>query len=132
MKVIIAGSRTLTDPELVGSIMSKCPHLEVTEVVSGMARGIDFLGYEWAKFHGIPCKEMPANWNPNGGFDPEAGFKRNQDMADYADALVAIWDGKSNGTRDMIKRARKAGLNVDIFIVNPDDQTPPPSLLDFM
>ena len=44
-----------------------------------------------------------------------AGKIRNQAMADAADALVALWDGNSGGTADMIRRARAAGLKVFVY-----------------
>ena len=85
---------------------------DITEVVSGGARGADLLGERWAKDHGIPVKRFPAKWNrqPDGSYDKGAGFKRNEEMARYADALIAMPGG--NGTADMIRRARNHGLKV--------------------
>ena len=40
---------------------------------------------------------------------------RNQVMADHADALIAVWDGASKGTADMIDRAKKRGLKVFVY-----------------
>lgn len=65
------------------------------------------MGELWAKKHGIPVAPFPADWNK---FGKRAGAIRNADMAMYADALVAVWDGKSRGTRDMIKKAEALGL----------------------
>jgi len=73
--------------------------LGITEVVSGNARGADKLGEQWARRHGVPIKLMPANWADKG---PKAALIRNAEMAEYADALIAIWDGKSTGTLHMI------------------------------
>lgn len=114
MKTIIAGSRhgfALSD---VNDALRKCPWSDtITEVVSGKAPGVDTLGEIWAKQNLIKVIPFPADWSLpyNSG-----GHKRNQEMADYADALIAIWDGKSSGTEDMIKRARKKGLVVYIHI----------------
>ena len=88
---------------------------DISEVVCGMARGVDLLGKSWAEKEGVLVKEMPANWRPDGPrgkLDRAAGYKRNIAMGNYADALIAIWDGKSDGTRHMIQIARAKGLKV--------------------
>lgn len=54
---------------------------------------------------------MPADWDLYG---KSAGFKRNVQMAEYADALVAFWDGASSGTKHMIETAQKMGLDVRV------------------
>ena len=43
-----------------------------------------------------------------------AGYLRNKQMAEYADALIAFWDGESKGTKHMIDLAKKNGLKVRI------------------
>ena len=77
---------------------------EIAAVISGGARGADAAGETWAYANRIPVEVFPANWNEYG---KKAGPIRNQQMADVADALIALWDGKSRGTRDMIKRMAK-------------------------
>ena len=96
MRVIIAGSRDLHGPVDLAVTNSA---FNVTEVVSGAARGIDKAGEQWAVGSGIPVKQFPADWNKLG---KQAGIVRNIEMANYADALIAIWDGKSKGTLHMI------------------------------
>lgn len=103
MKVIIAGSRTFKNYDLVEQTMSELG-LDIDEVVCGGARGADRLGEEWAKNHNIPVTYFPANWNRFGKW---AGFKRNEDMAIYADYLIAFWDKKSRGTKHMIETMHK-------------------------
>ena len=104
MKVIIAGSRDIIDPGVIFPIIERSP-FEIDEVVCGMARGVDRMGRRWAIENGIPIKEFPANW---GEYGNAAGPIRNGEMADYADALIAIWDGQSRGTADMISRMKIA------------------------
>ncbi len=99
MKVIIAGSRDIIDPEVIFPIIERSP-FEIDEVVCGMARGVDRMGRRWALENDIGIREFPANWQE---FGRSAGPIRNQEMADYADALIAIWDGWSRGTRNMIR-----------------------------
>lgn len=111
MKVILAGSRDIVDKEAVFTIFDSCPY-DITEVVCGCARGVDRLGEEWATMRGIPVKLFPAKWqafSKAGKFytDKSAGFKRNLAMGEYADALFAIWDGRSRGTKHMLDIMQK-------------------------
>lgn len=107
MKVIIAGSRSITDPQIVHDAIT-ASHFTITEVVCGYARGVDTIGLRWAKATGTPYKVFPAMWfDKDGERDMQAGFKRNERMADYADALIAVWDGFSGGTKDMMQRMGK-------------------------
>lgn len=109
MKTIIAGSRGITQPILVQYAAEQCGW-EITEVISGGARGVDRLGEEWAAKRGIPIKRFIPDWTDKG-----AGLRRNVEMAEYADALIAIWDGESRGTAHMIAAAEARGLRVFVF-----------------
>lgn len=113
MKVIIAGSRTITNIALVNHAMLG---INPSEIVSGGARGVDLLGEQWAKQHNIPVFRMPALWEQEG---KSAGFRRNERMAQYADQLVAIWDGHSRGTLHMINCMKQK--NKPVFILNLGD-----------
>lgn len=84
----------------------------VHEVVSGGASGVDAQGEAWAHARGIPVRVFPALWREHGR---SAGPIRNRAMADYADALVAIWDGASRGTADMIRAASECGLPTHVY-----------------
>ena len=111
MKVIIAGSRGLEAPEnewwIIHAVIES--GFPVTEVVCGEARGVDVAGKQWAHKAGVLVKSFPANWNLYG---PGAGAIRNAEMANYADALIAVWDGVSPGTKNMIDLAHAKGLKV--------------------
>lgn len=111
MRVIIAGSRGITDYNLV-KFAIKRSGFDITEVVSGTARGVDSLGEKWAQEFGKSVKQFPAEWDTYGR---GAGYIRNEEMARYADALIAIWDGTSKGTKHMIDEAVKKGLSVFTF-----------------
>ena len=133
MKVIIAGPRDISDKELIKKVVCNSG-IEITELVCGMAPGVDQTAYVIYKLEqGIPCKKMPAAWddlNAPGAivrinkfgkkYNVLAGFARNTKMAEYADALIAIWDGKSRGTRDMIDTAKKSGLLVVVYRTDKD------------
>lgn len=116
MKTIIAGSRTIDTYTAVALAVARSGWAtEISEVVSGGARGVDALGERWALEHGVPVARMPADWKAHG---KAAGPLRNEQMAVYADALIAIWDGASTGTADMITRARAHGLRVYVETVS--------------
>lgn len=108
MKTIIAGGRTITDYSLVLSALGESG-FQPTEIVSGMASGVDTLAIRYAIEQDLPLKEFPADWTTH---KRAAGPIRNRQMAEYADALVAIWDGESKGTKNMIETATKLGLKV--------------------
>jgi len=114
MRTIIAGSRNITDLSVVRKAVERSG-FSVTEVVSGGARGVDRLGERLARMLGVPCRVFPADWDAHGR---SAGVIRNGEMADYADALVAVWDGRSRGTANMISQARRRGLAV--YVHRPD------------
>jgi|SRR5581483_407285 len=110
MKVIIAGSRDIEDWAVVADAIRKSG-FEFTEVVSGGARGVDHVGEALARLHHMPVKVFPADWKK---FGRAAGPYRNTEMAKYADALVAVWDGKSPGTRHMINQMKS--LNKPVYV----------------
>jgi hypothetical protein len=113
MKTIVAGSRTITDVNIVAFAIEQSGFL-ITEIASGMARGVDMAAVEYAHRTGVPLRPFPADWETEGR---AAGYNRNVRMAEWAEALVAIWDGKSRGTKHMIDIARKAGLKVFVYRV---------------
>lgn len=114
MKVIIAGGRDITDYNLVLTAINESD-FEITEVVSGMASGVDQLAIQYANENNLPIQQFWAEWNFYG---KSAGPIRNRQMADYADALIAIWDGKSRGTKNMIDEATKKGLKIKVLNVS--------------
>jgi hypothetical protein len=118
MKCIIAGSRTATLQQVI-TALELCPFTDnITEVVSGCARGADSYGEILAEEYNIPVKKFPAEWEKYGR---GAGHIRNGLMAEYSNALIAIWDGKSRGTEDMISKAKS--LNLNVFIHRTDNNT---------
>ena len=114
MKVIIAGGRDFKDYDLLtrkcDDILKEVDHLDL-EIVSGGARGADYLGELYAQVQSLPLKIFPADWDTHG---KAAGPIRNTQMAEYADALIAFWDGRSRGTKHMIDTATKNNLNVRV------------------
>jgi len=129
MKVIIAGSRSITDFETIKKAIECCP-FSITEVVSGGAKGVDVLGEKYAGEEKIPLRVFRALWNkldsPGaviktnswGKYNVKAGLDRNERMGDYADALIAVWDGSSTGTRHMINYMHKLGKIVFVYDIS--------------
>jgi|TARA_R110002111_G_scaffold21735_1_gene50336 hypothetical protein len=98
--VVVAGSRGFADVELLDRKLS---HLLVNRsdicIISGGARGADSLGEQWALANNHKVLRMPADWDLHG---KSAGYKRNVEMAEAADACVIFWDGESRGSQHMI------------------------------
>lgn len=111
MKTIIAGSRSIRLFQTVFDAVM-LSNFDITEVVSGTAQGVDRLGEKVAETLNIPIKQFPADWNKYG---KRAGILRNIEMANYADALIAVWDGKSKGTKQMIDYAKAKNLKVFVY-----------------
>lgn len=112
MKTIIAGSSKsdISLDDVLGAIEDS--GFEITSVVSGCAPGVDTLGEEFAHYMNLPVHPYPANWTKYG---MAAGPIRNRQMAENAEALIAVWDGKSPGTEDMINQAMKLKLKVFVY-----------------
>lgn len=131
-KVIIAGGRDLVDwqslEEFCDKVLSsKLQEGYAVQVVSGRCStgiitfdapdgmsvcGADGLGEWYADKNGYDVKHFPADWKRYG---KSAGIIRNGQMAEYADALIAFWDGKSTVTANMIERMRNKSLPVRVF-----------------
>jgi len=108
LKVIVAGTRTVNDYGLVRFAIEDFPHT-ISEIVCGGAKGVDSLGEKWAVDNNVTVKYFPADWDLHGR---SAGPIRNKQMAEYADALILIWDGKSKGSANMLNEAKKKSLIV--------------------
>lgn len=105
IKLIIAGSRTLAPScNFIMDAIKSLKIYNIDEVVSGCARGVDTEGEHWASHFGAKIKRFPADWDTHG---KAAGAIRNKQMADYADALLLIWDGSSRGSANMREQMLK-------------------------
>lgn len=114
--VIVAGSRDFNDYTLLDDTLHKfLKGFEAKEVtiISGTARGADTLGERFAYKYGCNLVRLPADWNQYG---KSAGYRRNADMANIANACVVFWDGKSKGTKHMIDIAERKGLRLEVVI----------------
>lgn len=116
MKLIVAGGRDFTDANLMIAELQKLVDSgEITdspELVCGMAYGADLTAYSLWSGTGMVIHKFPADWARLG---KRAGYKRNQEMGEFADAAVCFWDGKSKGTKHMIDIMNKLGKPVYVI-----------------
>ncbi len=128
MKTIIAGSRTVGR---MGTRSWNYDHLadlvrqavvesgfEITVVISGGAVGPDRAGEIWAEATETPMEQFKPNWRLGKG----AGLARNCDMVARADAIIALYDGKSTGTLDTIGKMKRSGKKVFVLNVASNSQ----------
>ena len=116
-KVIVCGGRDFQDYDLCQLTLDF--YLRDSgdnyEIISGHAKGADSLGERYAKDNNIELKIFPADW---GKYGRQAGPIRNQQMLDYAmqghPIVIAFWDGRSRGTKNMIEISQKAGVTTYI------------------
>jgi len=126
-RIIVSGSRSLTDQTAVANFILtgledlrrvlkiSLSHLEI---VHGAApNGVDLITDRWAKLMNMKVTPFPADWSHH---KKAAGFIRNGYMADYGHALIAIWDGASNGTFDMIDKAEAKRLPIVCYVLNTE------------
>ena len=101
MKLAIVGSRTFRNYDLLNEYLK--PHAsKISLIISGGAKGADYLAEIFAKENSIPIKIFVPDWDKYG---KKAGYLRNVDIIKACDAVVAFWDGKSKGTEHDIKLA---------------------------
>lgn len=114
MKLIIAGSRHISVSDVELTEMLQIYSLNPTEIVSGTARGIDRCGEFWAKLNNVQITAFYPDWNTHGN---AAGPIRNAAMADYADELLIIWDGRSKGSANMKQQMIDRNKPVHEFVL---------------
>jgi len=130
LSLITAGSRNYNNEEEFNRVMDQIVDwFNGVTIISGMAKGPDRFGIMYhSKNRKTRLVKHPAKWkviegvdqkyikeNKYGKYNANAGMERNQKMLDEANALVAFWDGKSSGTRDIISRSIKAGILICII-----------------
>ena len=108
MKVAIVGSRDLT----VSDLRTYLPE-DTTEIVSGGARGIDTCAKEYAQANGMKLTEFLPEYEKYGRGAP---IKRNRKIIDYADAVIAFWDGRSRGTGYVIDQCFRSGKKITVYM----------------
>ena len=114
-RVVIAGCRWYDSFEEAEKFLDACLwHLMQRYsivVLSGAARGADYLGERYAAARGLIVERHPARWER---YKRGAGHVRNEEMAELSDLVICFWDGKSRGTKSMIDCAKRNGKQVII------------------
>lgn len=114
--VIIAGSRTFDDYVLLRTkcdrILSRVSCFKPIRIISGGAKGADQLGERYARERFYEIKRFIPDWD---GLGKKAGYVRNKEMAENANALIAFYDGESKGTRHMIDIAKEKGIPIRVI-----------------
>ncbi len=108
MKIAIIGSRNL----VVNNVEKYLPD-NITEIVSGGAIGIDRCAREYAKKNNIELTEFLPEYDKYG---KKAPLRRNIQIINYADCVIAFWDGKSHGTKYVIDNCKKRNKKVTVYI----------------
>jgi hypothetical protein len=120
MKIIVAGSRDFNNRTLLFNKLDEIlDRYNISEIISGTAKGADTLGEQYAEENSLKCTEFPAEWNLYG---KGAGHKRNLLMGEYADYAIVFWDGKSKGTKNMINTMKKLKKPVIVINYNEPDE----------
>lgn len=109
MKVAIIGSRNIT-VENLGDYLPE----NTTEIVSGGAKGVDICAREYAVENGIKLTEFLPDY---ARYRRGAPLKRNIQIIEYADTVLAFWDGESRGTKHVIDTCEKTGKEVKVIIL---------------
>ena len=112
MLTIIAGSRNARERDVLYALSQCSWRDQISSVISGKAHGADTYGEKYAEAHGIDVIKFPAEWDIYG---LSAGPRRNKEMAENADALIAVWDGSSRGTKSMLQYAQHYELRTMIY-----------------
>ena len=114
-RIIVAGSRKINDYELIAKTLDEyLKDKKNPVIVSGLAKGPDKLGLRYAKANKLEYEAHAADWDKYG---KSAGYKRNLEMAEGSDELLAFWDGVSPGTEHMINIAKKEKIKVKVIVV---------------
>lgn len=118
-RVIVAGSRHFTNYSMLTSHLDQILGQKVKThkivIISGCAKGADTMGERYAHDKGFAVEKFPAQWDK---FGKSAGQKRNRQMADVADAVVAFWADGSRGTADMIRVAIERRIPLRTIKIN--------------
>ena len=110
MKVAVIGSRNLRVEYLEAFIPP-----ETTEIVSGGAKGIDTCAREFAEANEYTYTEFLPDYDKHGKAAP---LRRNDEIIEYSDLVLAFWDGKSRGTKYVIGACKNRGVSVKVFVNN--------------
>jgi hypothetical protein len=109
VRLAVVGSRGFSNYEFLKEILQ---WYDIRQIISGGAKGADQLAAQFASEHDIPLKEFLPDWNRYGR---SAGYRRNEQIVEACDEVVAFWDGQSRGTKHTINIAEEKSKPVAIY-----------------
>ncbi len=109
MKIAIIGSRNISITDFSSYLPS-----EVSEIVSGGAKGVDLCAKQYALDNQIKLTEFLPKYARYGRAAP---ILRNMEIIDYADEVLAFWDGMSRGTKSVIEACRKKNKKITVITI---------------
>lgn len=119
MRVAIIGSRSATNSDY--NILKKHIPSNTSEIVSGGAKGIDSLAKKYALENTLMYKEFLPNYEDESLNDKKiAPLIRNKQIVDYADFVLAFWDGVSRGTAYTIDYCIRTYKPVRVYILSKE------------
>lgn len=118
MRTIVCGSEHIRDRVLFDETMrlaAEIRGIEPSLVISGAAKGPDSMALDWARERDLPWRAFPADWET---YPVAAGRIRNRAMLERgrAEVVVALWDGRSPGTRHMIRLSARRNLPQFVYV----------------
>jgi len=136
MKVAVIGSRTFTNYTFMERVLNALNELsKITQVISGGAGGADSLSEVWADLNDVEKMIFIAEWDkldqPDANikvnkfghkYDAMAGFRRNKNIVNNSDVVIAFWDGLSKGTLDSIQYAKEINKPCKVYIFDKNTQ----------
>lgn len=114
MRVLVTGDRNYTNVQVIASALDGLD-LDETVLITGMARGADYIAWVLGKYYEMMVEEYPADWDTHGR---AAGPIRNQQMLDSGVDLCLVFHddlANSKGTADMVRRCQKAGVYCKLY-----------------
>lgn len=112
MKLAIIGSRGI-----IISDLEKYISKDVTEIVSGGAKDVDTCAKEYAQKHNLKLTEFLPDYQR---YKRGAPLRRNLQIIEYADAVLAFWDGESRGTKHVIDVCNKTGKKIVVQLIQSE------------
>ena len=112
VKAVIVGSRSIGAVDMDGALSRL--GIDPSMVISGGARGVDRIAETWARARGIETRILKPDWRRYGR---GAALKRNRELVEAGDVVVAFWDGTSRGTMHTVRTAEELGKRVHVVHV---------------
>jgi hypothetical protein len=112
MKVLVCGTRSITDEMFIYEILNDNVD-KISELIVGGAIGVDSIAETWGLRRGIKVSVYKPDWKSYG---KSAGMRRNIKMLEVAEYVIAIWNGKSRGTKHTIDNARNMNIPYQVYL----------------